>query len=71
MQSTMLRLAAYDGAIVVDLNRQIMGRGAYLHRTENCLTKFVRSKVKEFRSLRRSITPDERRAIVNRIAESI
>jgi predicted RNA-binding protein YlxR (DUF448 family) len=51
----------------LDKDARIPGRGGYLHSREECLTKFTRSKVKEFRSLHRKIALDER----HRIAELI
>jgi len=67
----MVRLAGLDGALLVDEDRRIAGRGGYLHRESGCLAKFTRSKIKEFRSLRRGIALDERRRIADRIAELI
>jgi predicted RNA-binding protein YlxR (DUF448 family) len=67
----MVRIAMRDGVLTVDQDRRIAGRGGYLHRASGCLAKFARSKVKEFRSLRRTIALDERRQIANRIAELI
>lgn len=71
VQAAMVRIAGRGGVLTLDPERRIAGRGGYLHRASDCLAKFVRSKVREFRSLRRSIALDERRQIANRIAELI
>lgn len=70
-QAAMVRIAVRDGVLTVDPDRRITGRGGYLHRASDCLAKFARSKVKEFRALRRGIALDERRQIANRITELI
>ena len=71
MQVAMVRIAVRGGVLTIDQDRRGPGRGGYLHRTESCVAKFTRSKVREFRSLRRGIPLDERREIANRITESI
>jgi predicted RNA-binding protein YlxR (DUF448 family) len=43
------------------------GRGGYLHPLPACLQRFERSRVKEFRSLKRRVGSDERRAITELI----
>jgi len=63
----MVRVAAAGEVVILDRAGLMPGRGGYLHRRAECLERFVRSKVKEFRSLRRGIALDERR----RIAELI
>jgi predicted RNA-binding protein YlxR (DUF448 family) len=69
-RSAMVRIAELDGVIVLDAGGRIPGRGGYLHRTPECLAKFTRSKVREFRSLKRRLAPDERRRIAESIAAS-
>ena len=69
-RSAMVRIAELDGAIVLDATGRIAGRGGYLHRAPECLAKFARSKVREFRSLKRRLAPDERRRIAEAIAAS-
>jgi predicted RNA-binding protein YlxR (DUF448 family) len=66
-QPAMVRIAILNDAPAIDEKRLIAGRGGYLHRDDVCLLKFVRSKVKEFRSLRRKLTPDDRRQIIGAI----
>jgi predicted RNA-binding protein YlxR (DUF448 family) len=56
----MLRIAAEASLLTVDEEGRMPGRGGYLHRREECITKFTRSKAKELRSLRQKISPDER-----------
>ena len=66
-KAAMERIAATREAVNLDPERRLGGRGGYLHRRPECLERFVRSKAKEFRSLRRPLAIDERR----RIAEMI
>jgi predicted RNA-binding protein YlxR (DUF448 family) len=63
----MVRIVIVNDVPVIDEKRLIAGRGGYLHRDDACLQKFVRSKVKEFRSLRRKLTPDDRQQIIGAI----
>lgn len=63
----MLRIAAVVDSIQLDGVQRQPGRGAYLHRNEACLMRFERSRVREFRSLRRSIGIGERREITESI----
>jgi predicted RNA-binding protein YlxR (DUF448 family) len=67
----MVRLVTVEGAIVTDFEARQQGRGGYLHRRRECLDRFVGSKVKVFRSLRRKIDLDERRKIADQIAQAI
>ena len=67
----LVRLAALDGAVVADLTGRLPGRGGYLHPRRECLEKFTRAKVREFRSLKRGLALDERRQLAKRIAELI
>jgi len=59
-------LAQPDGG-----NSAAGGRGGYLHRKAACLEGFERSRTKEFRSLKRAIGLDERRAITELIRERL
>ncbi len=63
----MLRITVAEGSLTLDETGRMPGRGAYLHQDDRCITGFVRSKSRELRSLRRAISPDERR----RLAELI
>jgi hypothetical protein len=63
----MARVTIIGNALALDEGLRQRGRGGYLHRADDCLSKFVRSRVKEFRSLQRAVAPDERL----RIAELI
>ncbi len=54
-KSEMVRLAVSDGAVVPDSRSRLGGRGGYLHQRRECLDGFVKSKVREFRSLRYGI----------------
>jgi len=66
-KAAMVRVAAAGEVVVLDLKGLLPGRGGYLHRRTECVERFVRSKVKEFRSLRRRIALDERRGIAELI----
>ncbi len=71
VKHAMVRLASLDGAIVADFGARLEGRGGYLHPRSECLARFVNSKVKVFRSLKRRIDLDERRKITDQIAETM
>ncbi|HVA80784.1 MAG TPA: YlxR family protein [Candidatus Binataceae bacterium] len=66
-QSAMLRVALSNGQAVLDVQKKLPGRGGYLHASADCMTRFVASKVKQFKSLRSGIDKEQRM----RIAESI
>jgi|HubBroStandDraft_2_1064218.scaffolds.fasta_scaffold906288_2 predicted RNA-binding protein YlxR (DUF448 family) len=66
-QNAMVRIAAVAGRVRPDNIVRSPGRGGYLHRSAECLVRFERSKVKEFRSLRRRLGLDERREIAELI----
>ena len=59
----MARVAVVGDRVRLDEVSRGPGRGGYLHRNAQCLLKFERSKVKEFRSLRRKLGAGERSAI--------
>jgi uncharacterized protein len=63
----MLRIAASGDRLTLDEEGRMPGRGAYLHCRNRCITSFGRNKAREMRSLKRQISPDERR----RLAELI
>ena len=56
----MVRVTMAGDNLVLDETIRSNGRGGYLHRSDDCLHRFVRSRVKEFRSLRRAVTREER-----------
>src|SRR5260370_20840414 len=66
-KSAMIRIAVVDGKVEADFAACYPGRGGYLHPTNECPDKFVASKVKEFRALRRKIDRSDRRVIAQRI----
>jgi uncharacterized protein len=66
-QLAMVRIAAVGDRVQPDDQARRPGRGAYLHRNAECLVRFERSRVREFRSLRRKIGVDERREITELI----
>jgi predicted RNA-binding protein YlxR (DUF448 family) len=67
LQAAMIRMAVVGEKVRLDDTHRSAGRGGYLHRSAECLAKFERSRVKEFRSLRRKIGAGER----NEITESV
>jgi len=67
LQAAMIRIATADGVLRLDEGVRSAGRGGYLHRRDACLVRFERSRVKEFRSLRRRIGLDERRQLTELI----
>lgn len=66
-KDAMIRLAVIDDQVAPDFEGKQTGRGAYLHRTSQCLERFVKSKAKEFRSLRRAVERRERIEIAQTI----
>lgn len=54
-KAAMVRIAVVNGRVEVDFEARRQGRGAYLHRSNECIARFVNSKVKEFKALRRGI----------------
>jgi len=67
-KSAMVRIAARaGGGIEPDFNSRMPGRGGYLHPRAECLARFVKSKVKLFRSLKRAMGEQERLSIVKLI----
>jgi predicted RNA-binding protein YlxR (DUF448 family) len=63
----MLRITVAEGSLTLDEKGRMPGRGAYLHRDEACISGFVRNKSRESRSLRRVISPDDRRKLAELI----
>ena len=59
-KAAMVRIAIVNGHAEVDFEARQTGRGGYLHPTAECVERFVGSKVKEFRALRRKIERPER-----------
>jgi predicted RNA-binding protein YlxR (DUF448 family) len=59
-KAAMVRIAVVNGQLEVDFEARCGGRGAWLHPAPACLERFVGSKVKEFRALRRKIDRPER-----------
>ena len=59
-KAAMLRIAVVNGHVEVDFEARREGRGGYLHPKLECAERFVVSKVKEFRALRRKIERSER-----------
>jgi predicted RNA-binding protein YlxR (DUF448 family) len=66
-QAAMVRITAVAGRVQPDDHERRPGRGGYLHRSAECLARFERSRIKEFRSLRRKIGLDERRDLTEQI----
>jgi len=68
-KTAMVRIAVVDGAAAADLQGRRPGRGAYLHRNNECIDRFVVSKVKQFRSLRERIEHRDRVTIAQTLRE--
>ncbi len=66
-QSAMVRVAIRDGAPIMDLERRAGGRGGYLHRDADCLDRFLKSKVREFKSLKCKLARADRECLVSAI----
>jgi len=63
----MLRIAARGDTLTPDEEGRLPGRGAYLHYRNRCITSFGHNKTRELRSLKRRISPDERRGLAELI----
>jgi predicted RNA-binding protein YlxR (DUF448 family) len=63
----MVRVAATGASVMLDPQGRLGGRGGYLHRRPECLERFVKSKVKEFHSLRRRIDREARIVLATEI----
>jgi predicted RNA-binding protein YlxR (DUF448 family) len=59
-KASMVRIAIVNGHAEADFEARQTGRGGYLHPAAECVERFVGSKVKEFRALRRKIERPER-----------
>ena len=70
-KSAMIRIAVVNGKVEADFAVRQPGRGGYLHPTRECADKFVASKVKEFRALRRKIDSSERNIIATAIKQRL
>ena len=63
----MIRVAVTGAKVRPDELSRSPGRGGYFHRSAECLLKFERSRVREFRSLRRKIGAGERSEITESV----
>lgn len=70
-KEAMVRIAVVEGSPRPDFEGTKSGRGGYLHQRDECLERFVKSKAREFKSLRMKIDRDRRRAIVEAIKERL
>jgi predicted RNA-binding protein YlxR (DUF448 family) len=59
-KAAMIRIAIVNDHVEVDFEARRAGRGGYIHPVPECVERFVGSKVKEFRALRRKIERPER-----------
>jgi predicted RNA-binding protein YlxR (DUF448 family) len=66
-RQALVRIAAVGDRVEVDPARRLPGRGGYLHPHGVCLERFIGSRVKEFRSLKRKINRDERLRLTSSI----
>ena len=70
-QAAMVRLAAVEGDVRVDERRRLGGRGGYLHPRRECMDRFARARVREFRSLRVAIERGTRELITRMLQERL
>ncbi len=54
-KAVMVRIAVVNGRVGVDFEARHQGRGGYLHRSSDCIERFVNSKVKQFKALKSTI----------------
>jgi predicted RNA-binding protein YlxR (DUF448 family) len=64
-KDAMVRLALEAGGVVPDFGGRAPGRGGYLHLRDQCLERFVKSKAREFKSLRTKIGRDQRSSLAH------
>lgn len=68
---TMIRLARRsDGSLVVNRGGRERGRGGYLHRDENCWSRFARQRG-TIRSFRAVVQPQTRVAVIDRLRSGV
>ena len=67
----MIRMVATPEGVVPDFQGRAPGRGAYLHPRDECIKRLVNSKVKEFKSLRKTIAREDRVRIAGAITERL
>jgi predicted RNA-binding protein YlxR (DUF448 family) len=70
-KAAMVRIAIGNDRVEPDFDARRPGRGGYLHPTPECLERFVGSKVKEFRAIRRKIDRSERLRIASAIRDRL
>jgi uncharacterized protein len=70
-KASMVRIAVVNGHVEADFEARRAGRGGYLHPAPECVERFVGSKVKEFRALRRKIERPERLEIAAAIKQRL
>lgn len=63
----MVRIAACGDHVALDPKGRLQGRGGYLHGNAECARKFETSKIKRFRSLKLTVSPEAREKITQRI----
>jgi predicted RNA-binding protein YlxR (DUF448 family) len=70
-KDAMVRIVVATGGVQPDFEGRKPGRGGYLHPQDECLERFIRSKVREFRSLRVKIDREQRTFVVETIRERL
>ena len=70
-KQAMVRLAASPGAVAVDVDFKLGGRGGYLHARRECIERFAKAKVSRFNSLGRSLDRSERVNLINNLARQL
>ena len=70
-KDVLVRIVAVAGGVQADFDGRKAGRGGYLHPQHDCLERFIRAKVREFRSLRMKIDSEQRSFVVQTIRERL
>jgi predicted RNA-binding protein YlxR (DUF448 family) len=70
-KETMVRIAGDGHGVKPDFDGQHPGRGGYLHPRDECLAGFLKSRAREFKSLRLKIDREQRASIIRAIRERL
>src|SRR5579885_1299269 len=66
-KEAMVRIVGSERGLVPDFGARAPGRGGYLHPRTECMERFLKSRAREFRSLRMKIDRDQRSSIIEAI----
>lgn len=70
LKETMVRIAALAGAVALDREHRLRGRGGYVHRAQACLEGFDRRAQREIRSFKCRVSLGERRRLIELIQDA-